>query len=169
MLSLDRCMVLLPEVTLRPMTDDELDAYRAWALANLVRQLAQARGLDETLVRPVAERQLEAVLPGGRPRAGQVHAFSIVEADERVGSLLCGTLADVGPPRLFLYDLVVDDACRGRGLGRAAMTALETFAASLGASAIALDVFGHNLAARALYESLGYEVQQLGMAKAIES
>jgi hypothetical protein len=56
----------------------------------------------------------------------------------------------------FLYDIELAPATRGRGLGRATMLAAEDAARELGADRIRLNVFGHNTAARRLYESLGY-------------
>ena len=154
-----------PHVTLRSMTDDELDAYLRWAEANLTVEMARARGATTDATAPAARRQLDAVLPGGRPRPDRTFALTVVDGGRGVGSILCGRQDDLGQGRIYLYDIVIDEAERGRGLGRAAMIALEGLAASLGAGAIALNVFGHNRPARALYESLGYEIQHLGMAK----
>ena len=62
-------------------------------------------------------------------------------------------------------DIVIDEPYRRRGYGQAAMLALEDSVRSLGLRGIALHVFGHNTAARALYERLGYTVTNINMAK----
>ncbi|QLP96842.1 MAG: GNAT family N-acetyltransferase [Rhodoblastus sp.] len=54
-----------------------------------------------------------------------------------------------------LYDLVVDPAARGQGLGRALVEALWRWGVARGAGAAYLQVRVSNVAARALYASLG--------------
>ncbi len=58
----------------------------------------------------------------------------------------------------WVFDIRVDDAQRGKGLGRALMEAMHAAARDLGATSVGLNVFGHNTAAVRLYESLGYRV-----------
>ncbi|PPF38971.1 hypothetical protein C5B93_06100 [Rathayibacter sp. AY1A2] len=65
----------------------------------------------------------------------------------------------------YVWDVQIDAAERGSGLGRAAMLLAESHVRSRGGSALALNVFGFNTAARALYESLGYETTSLQMRK----
>ncbi len=55
--------------------------------------------------------------------------------------------------------LMVDPTRRGRGLGRALMEAAIDEAAARGARRLRLRVLGPNAAARALYESCGFEVE----------
>ena len=65
----------------------------------------------------------------------------------------------------FVYDVEIDAAWRGQGLGRAAMQAAEALATREGIPAIGLSVFGFNDGARRLYESLGYQVVATQMLK----
>ena len=65
----------------------------------------------------------------------------------------------------FTYDITVDEALRGRGYGRAAMELAEEEARRNGLHALALNVFGHNAIARALYSSLGYSETSVQMRK----
>jgi ribosomal protein S18 acetylase RimI-like enzyme len=60
--------------------------------------------------------------------------------------------------RSFVYDIVVDAAQRRRGYGRAILAAIEDELRGRGIGSIALNVFGTNTGARALYESVGYDV-----------
>ena len=68
-------------------------------------------------------------------------------------------------PIMFIYDFRIDEAHRRKGYGEQAMLAAEVQAKALGYDTIALHVFGHNHAARALYEKLGYEITNINMAK----
>ena len=65
----------------------------------------------------------------------------------------------------FIYQIFVFAALRGRGHGRATLTAAETFARELGARAIALNVFAPNRNAIALYESAGFAATSQHMSK----
>lgn len=69
----------------------------------------------------------------------------------------------------FIYDLEVNQYRRGQGLGRAIVTAGENYAREQGAGSLPLHVFGDNAVAHHLYESLGYEVTNVMMAKLLDS
>ena len=73
----------------------------------------------------------------------------------------CGTAG------AWLYDITIDEAARGRGLGRATMLALEAEVKALGFAEIGLNVWGGNEVARSLYRSLGYAEVSVGMRKPI--
>ncbi len=77
-----------------------------------------------------------------------------------LGRIMQGT-----KPAMFIYDFVIDEAHRRKGYGEQAKLAAEVQARALGYDTIALHVFGHNHAARALYEKLGYEITNINMAK----
>jgi ribosomal protein S18 acetylase RimI-like enzyme len=68
---------------------------------------------------------------------------------------------------LFIYDIHVDDAYRGRGYGKAAMLLAEEEARRRGIEHIALNVFGRNTVARRLYLSLGYAENAIAMSKSL--
>ena len=65
----------------------------------------------------------------------------------------------------FIYDITIDEALRGRGYGRTAMQLAEDEARRHGLHALALNVFGQNAIARALYSSLGYAETSVQMRK----
>ena len=60
-------------------------------------------------------------------------------------------------PGLVLY-VEIDEAHRGQGLGREAMEAAEAWTLEHGGTRISLNVFGPNIVARSLYDSLGFQV-----------
>ncbi|QPL95372.1 GNAT family N-acetyltransferase [Streptomyces clavuligerus] len=60
---------------------------------------------------------------------------------------------------LQIQGLVVADAARGRGVGRALLRAAGTEARRRGAVRLTLRVLGHNAPARALYTSEGFAVE----------
>ncbi|MHC4939822.1 MAG: GNAT family N-acetyltransferase [Planctomycetota bacterium] len=135
---------------------EEADRYLGGSWRHYANDVASELGigLDDALER--TRRQLDSILPQGRDTPGH-HFFDIVD-DEPVGSLW---VAEVDGD-LFIYDIMVDEAHRGRGLGTAAMRAAEDLARKRGAAGIGLSVFAHNEGAIRLYERLGYEVVEKG-------
>ena len=69
---------------------------------------------------------------------------------------------------LFIYDVEIDEAHRGKGYGRAAMELAEQEANALGIGRIELNVFGGNDVARRLYLSVGYVETSVQMAKDLD-
>jgi ribosomal protein S18 acetylase RimI-like enzyme len=67
----------------------------------------------------------------------------------------------------FIYDIEIHAASRRRGFGRAAMLAAEHLARESGINELALNVFGFNESAKALYDSIGYRVLATQMSKAL--
>ena len=69
------------------------------------------------------------------------------------------------PATVWIYDVAIDEGCRGLGLGRALMRAAHEWAADHGASTVELNVFGGNVVARGLYTSLGYTESSVHMTR----
>jgi ribosomal protein S18 acetylase RimI-like enzyme len=63
--------------------------------------------------------------------------------------------------------LAVDPAAERRGVARALMDAIEQWAHRRGYGWVTLNVFDRNARARALYDSLGYEVESLHYRKTL--
>jgi ribosomal protein S18 acetylase RimI-like enzyme len=149
------------EVTLRPLVGDELDRAFARSRGGYREQLVEFAGLSEE----TAARKVEADFTAEAP-PGQFHA---VERDDgtAVGLIRFAERDYLGEPHVFLYDLWIEPAERGRGYGKAAMVELELEAARRGASTIDFNVWGVNDVARALYRSLGYTERAVFMAKEI--
>jgi GNAT superfamily N-acetyltransferase len=68
---------------------------------------------------------------------------------------------------LWIYDIRIDDARRGRGYGKAAMLFAEGEARRRGYNRVGLNVFGGNAIARNLYLSIGYEENAIFMSKPV--
>jgi ribosomal protein S18 acetylase RimI-like enzyme len=84
-----------------------------------------------------------------------------------VGTLWMGRPLSGDGDTWYIFDIEIAKDMRGRGFGRAAMEAAEVWTRERGGSRVALNVFGPNLTARALYDSLGYEVLATSMFKDI--
>jgi len=154
-------------VTLRHPSAEEYEGWSAAQLDTYVNEIVASGSMSREAAEEKGRRDQAELLPGGLATPGQL--IVRVEADgQPVGWLwlaLRNPRVEVGVG--FIYDLVVDEALRGRGYGRATMKLAEEEARSNGLHALALNVFGHNTAARALYSSLGYRETSVQMRKQI--
>jgi ribosomal protein S18 acetylase RimI-like enzyme len=147
---------------LRPITEREYALWYEQAIAAYAEEKVRAGNWLAADAPDLARRDFERLLPYGLLTPG--HYIYAVVGDE--GTYVGAAWFGPGPADFaYLYDIVIDAPYRRRGYGRAAMLALEEYVISLGLRGIALHVFGHNTAARALYESLGYTITNINMAK----
>jgi len=151
-------------VRLRELRDDELPGWLEAARRFYVNDLERHAGLTRTEAEEKAGRDHGALLPDGKPTAGQ-HLFCI--EDER-GDAIGRLWFAARPSGVWLYEIELEEWVRGRGLGREAMLAFEERARELGAEKVTLNVFGGNEVARSLYRSLGYAEESVHMGKRLE-
>ena len=118
--------------------------------------------------RRVAVDQMAFLFPDGSPALGQL-LYQVIDDEGAVVGFLW-----IGPPmgeepgeKYWVWNVEVDEPYRGRGLGRAAMVLAEDAARAHGATELGLSVFGHNLVARHLYESMGYVTRTVQMRKSL--
>ena len=154
-------------VTLRHPSANEYEGWSAAQLDTYVNEIVASGTMSREAAEEKGRRDLAELLPEGLATPGQL-IFRVDADGQSVGWLWLASRnprAEVGVG--FIYDLVVDEALRGRGYGRATMKLAEEEARSKGLHALALNVFGHNTAARALYSSLGYRETSVQMRKEI--
>lgn len=155
-------------VRLRPVRDEELPEFTRQARDGYAESIAQHAYTSEKEARDKAERDIAALLPEGRVPEGH-HLFVIENGGgEPVGRLWFAERPRGSETVAWVYEISIDEAHRGRGLGREAMVLLEREARTRGYPAIALNVFGGNEAARALYRSLGYAEVSVWMSKELD-
>ena len=153
-------------VRLRPMHDDEYDAFYVDGVERYARDIAENGGFEYEYARAKSVEDFARLLPEGLASPDQ-HVL-VVEDDEgrSVGTLWWALRQNqVGTGYAFVYNVVVDEEERGRGLGRAAMLALEDEVRTHELDRIELNVFGGNEVARGLYRSLGFAESAVYMGK----
>ena len=144
---------------------DELAAWLERSSAEYIDARVAAGGTPEE-ARRSAQAAMEQSFPGGATSPTQ-RAGRLVHAGCHVGELWVGQ-DGADPARWWVWDIRIDEAHRGRGLGRAAMLVAEQLARAGGATSLGLNVFGHNVVARNLYTSLGYSETSVQMRKQID-
>lgn len=115
--------------------------------------------IRETLVTFNAAEKPEAdVADMIAQRTAAGHGFLVAEADGRLAGF--ATYAQfrggVGYARTMEHTILLDEACRGRGIGRALMAAVEDHAREGGAHSIFAGVSSGNPGGRAFHAAMGY-------------
>jgi ribosomal protein S18 acetylase RimI-like enzyme len=151
-------------IALRPMAESEFRSYLAPAIRGYARQHRTAGDVDPKKALARARADYDELLPHGLKTPGQF-MYSIVHAGKAVGMLWFELKKKHGKRRAFIFDFQIMPSQRGKGFGRKALRALEREARRLGAQVVGLHVFGHNRAARALYETSGYRYTSMHMNK----
>ncbi len=152
-------------VSLQPMSQSEYDLWISKSLKTYCEENQKA-GMSVSEALKKSEDDFSRLLPKGLQTPEQF-LKSIYYEDKHAGTLWYGLRGPKDNQKVFIYDIIVDETYRGRGVGKEAMILLERDVVQLGLSHIGLHVFGHNHTARKLYKSLGYEETNVNMEKKI--
>lgn len=152
-------------MNLRPPSPEEFATWSAAQLDAYIDEIVESGTLGREAAEQKGRADLAELLPEGLATPGQ--SVFRVEADgQAVGWLWLALRNPRGEAGVgFIYDISVDDDFRGRGYGRGAMLLAEEEARRHGLRGLALNVFGQNKIARALYSSLGYSETSVQMKK----
>jgi len=159
-------------VQLRPLTQPEYETWLADEIQVYADEKVQSGNWDaaEALERSRAEH--DKLLPQGLATPDNYLYRVMAEPEPGAAPVAVGMIwlavPPWKPPVAFIYDFVIDGAYRRRGYARQALQAIEPKVRALGLDTIGLHVFGHNHAARALYEQAGYEITNINMAKKLK-
>jgi ribosomal protein S18 acetylase RimI-like enzyme len=154
------------ELRLRPATQAEFDYWLPQAEAGYAEQIIASGAMSPEAAREKARRDTERVFSAGLGTPGQL-VFRVIAQDLPVAWLWLAVPGPDDPTMAWVYNVVVDEAYRGRGYGRQTMLLAEQEARAQGMTSIGLNVHGKNIVARSLYDSLGYEVTAQQMKKPV--
>lgn len=116
-----------------------------------------------------AEADLDSLLPDGtNTRDHFLYALRDATTSEEVGTLWLAVQNQGAGRVVWIYDIEIFDPFRRKGYATETLAASERKARELGADRIELQVFGHNEAARALYEVSGYAPTSIVMSKQLD-
>jgi ribosomal protein S18 acetylase RimI-like enzyme len=148
------------------MTDEEFRAWLPRVGKAYADDMIRNAGAEPDAARAKAAADVERLFPGATQNPEQL-VYAIVDDGEVVGELWLAERDTQFRRVLWIYDVHVDEAYRGRGHARAAMAFAEEEARRLGLDGVSLNVFGGNDPARGLYRSLGYVEEAVYMTKLI--
>jgi GNAT superfamily N-acetyltransferase len=129
-----------------PLRDADFPAYRDYFIEDYAQDLASNHGMALPDAHRQADASLQQLLPLGVATPGHHLLAMVPEASNAPGEPL-GYLwhaIDGAAGTTFIYDFYVTPPHRGRGLGKAAMAALEAQLAPLGIHQIKLRVAHDN-------------------------
>jgi ribosomal protein S18 acetylase RimI-like enzyme len=153
---------------LSPMSESAFMEYQSDAIQSYAHE--HVRGgkwsADEALEE--SAKAYRELLPQGLHTKDN-YLWSICEQDlgAVVGMLWFANIEKGGKQVAYVYDFKIEPECRRKGYGEEAFTLMEEKVRSLGLASIALHVFGHNHAAYALYQKLGYVATNINMSKSL--
>ena len=155
-----------PRVRTRPMTAEEYPAWRERQDTDYAEEMARNVGAAAATLMERSRREHDELLPQGLGTPGhRIVIAEDAETGEGVGWLWITERDSDAGKVAWIYDIVVEEAFRGRGYGRALMAQAELLAREMGLGRIELNVFADNAVARSLYESSGFHEMARQMAK----
>lgn len=155
-------------ITLRPMRAEEYPAYCDYFIVDYSREIVENYGHSLDVAINLAKQDLQRYFPNGVE--SKDHSLLCIELDVEGDLTVIGYLwhcIDANDSSTFIYDFYIEDAFRGKGYGKAAMTQLETLLSVQNIKQIKLRVAYQNQRALALYQAVGFMISGYNMSKNI--
>jgi RimJ/RimL family protein N-acetyltransferase len=154
-------------IQLLPMTPAEYEAWLAHAVDDYADDKVRSGAWQAEKAVERSRAEFQKLLPDGLASKDN-YLYSIWSDDAPLDvpvGVLWMAVPPWKPPLAFVFDFIIFEPYRRRGYATQALETLEDKVRALGLATIGLHVFGHNHAARALYEKAGYEITDINMAK----
>jgi GNAT superfamily N-acetyltransferase len=129
------------------MTTEEFVAYRERAITEYAAEHVRAGNWNASEAQDLAAKETDDLLPAGLDTPGMLLLVSETESAGLIG-IVWVELQHRHTTGAWIYDIQVVPEQRGRGYGRALLSAAEREARKHGVKSIALNVFGGNAIAR---------------------
>ena len=154
-------------IKLRPMLTQEYAGYLAYFLPDYALEITANYDLSPRDALAQAKQEIATDLPDGVETKGQV-LLSILDLDEGLVGYLWYK-PDLKAKSAFIYDFHILPPFQGKGLGKAALKALEALLLEQGITQIGLRVAADNARAQGLYRSAGFRTTGVNMIRRIGS
>ena len=152
---------------LRPISDSEYVAWFDTVVPEYAADKVASGQWSEDSALDLSRKEYAELLPQGRNTENN-HIYTVLSIEGEPVGTLWFVAKDRAKRRIaYVYDILIAPEHRRRGHALRAFQALEQEVARLGLDGIALHVFGHNHAAKALYVKLGYVVTNINMFKSL--
>jgi ribosomal protein S18 acetylase RimI-like enzyme len=155
-------------IQLRAMTEGEYLVYLDSLYAGYAEEQVKAGSWPADQALELAKTEIGEMLPDGLASKNNfIYSLTTPDEPSPVGILWILIRDRNKQQEAFITDIVIHDAYRRRGYGAQALKALDEVIKGMGIHRIRLHVFGHNHAARELYEKSGYEMVNIYMEKQV--
>jgi ribosomal protein S18 acetylase RimI-like enzyme len=150
-------------IELRELLPEEIAPYfeKLWID---YRDELESAGYSASYAAESVENNKRMIFTDGKLNPGNL-IFYAFEHNQKIGKLWLMRAEREGKVDWSIYDVETFPEFRGKGLGKSIMLEAENYIKSNGGESVSLSVFGNNLVARKLYESLGYETIRLALKK----
>lgn len=153
-------------VRLVPMDQQDFEEYLAYAIPNYAQEKVRAGNWQPEEALHLAESDFGKLLPDGLSSSNNyLYRIEVAPEGNKVGMIWLAANPKNPDRNAFIYDFMVYEPYRRRGYATQALIAVEEKVKALGLEKILLHVFGHNQAALALYQKMGYLITNINMAK----
>lgn len=153
-------------VALEPMAADRFVDWNERLVAHYAQEKVESGNWPaEGALERAAKENAELLSQGVETPAHDLF-IGLVDGQE-IGVLWLFTDPALTVTETFIYDIEVAEQHRGKGYGRGLLEAGERWCVEHGITMLRLHVFGSNTTAIGLYETSGFEVTNLNMAKRI--
>lgn len=150
---------------LKAMTEQDFEVYQNIEIPRYAKENEKPRGMSAEEALEFSKKSFANLLPNGIKTPN--HFFFILEDEKRIGTLWLFIRQENNRKNLFVYNIEIEESRRGQGHGKMAMQKVCEFAKENGCQSVELHVFGHNLVARNLYISMGFEPTSIIMKKVL--
>jgi ribosomal protein S18 acetylase RimI-like enzyme len=158
-------------VQLEPMTETQFQSYLGTAVEDYAQEHLKSGDCAPEDALRLAQEDYEKLLPDGL-QSKDHFLYSIrddaLDGNQTIGMVWLGIIARRAGKSAFVYDISVREDLRRKGYGRKVIEKVEELVLEKGFNTVGLHVFGHNHAARALYEKMGYQITGIGMTKTLD-
>jgi ribosomal protein S18 acetylase RimI-like enzyme len=153
---------------LKPMTESEFRSYLEQVYVGYAEEQIKAGSWMAEGALKRAKAEINDLLPDGlATRNNFLYNLIVANEPSPVGVVWILIHERNDRKEAFIADIAVFNAFRRKGYAGQALNALEEIVKEMGIHTIRLHVFGHNHAARDLYEKSGYEMINIYMEKQI--
>jgi len=148
-------------VKLEPIEQGDFDRFLESEIRNYANDHVRNGNWSPEGALEKSRKEFESLLPDG-PRSKDQYVWSIVdEESNKIGVLW----VQVKNPQAFIYNFVIEEALRGKGFGKQALTAMDEKLKAMNVKSVGLHVFGDNIGAQELYKKMGFEITGIHMKK----
>jgi ribosomal protein S18 acetylase RimI-like enzyme len=155
-------------ITLVPMTAPDFASFLDASVVAYAKDKVASGQWQESASLALAQAGFNELLPQGLATPNH-HLFVLCDSavPASVGALWFAVQERAAQQLAYVYDIFIVAEQRQKGYATQAFAALEREVRQRGLAGIALHVFGHNKAAQALYNKLGFITTNINMFKPI--